>query len=613
MKSSPSPLPRSKPPDVEPDPAIPSVFPVSGIRNPVSDDPRALATLYAIASVPARTEEPLAALRLMLEEIVAAFRAASGSIALLNPDTGKLEIEVHHGLPLAENEELALQLGQGITGWVAFHRRPLLVADVATDARYVCVRPSVRCEMAVPMLETVQVVEEASQVLGVINLDSDATNAFRGEDLCLLERLAAEVTAVIQRLWQLQQLRGKARQLEALIASGQMLVAKLEERELLETVVRDARRVMQAQACGIYLRDAARGTVRLAALADPGAPVPLRPGPEEEFPAEACAIASALHTRRPLEFANIQSPEFLDVPDLPRDERLRSVLITPLVFEGEIFGALAVFTDRVHRFNNDEKRLCAALASIGLAALQNARLYARVFQSEASLRKNEQLTTLGLLAAEIAHEIRNPLTVLKLLFGYLGLDFPENDPRRTDVRVIGEKLDQLEAIVTRVLSFAQAPSSLHSRWSVAEVIDDTIVLIRLKLAQSKIVLRFARPPRPLIIDAHKGQIQQVLLNLLINATQAMPAGGTIAVAIATVERGGATCAAIDVTDTGAGIPEKLREKIFDSFLSGRPDGTGLGLAIAKRILRTHHGDIELVSTSPAGTTMRIVLPLVKSS
>jgi signal transduction histidine kinase len=92
----------------------------------------------------------------------------------------------------------------------------------------------------------------------------------------------------------------------------------------------------------------------------------------------------------------------------------------------------------------------------------------------------------------------------------------------------------------------------------------------------------------------------------------MPAGGTIVVATATVDRGDATYVAIDVTDTGAGIPEPLREKIFDSFLSGRPDGTGLGLSIAKRILRGHHGDIELVASSPAGTTMRILLPLVKS-
>jgi hypothetical protein len=111
-------------------------------------------------------------------------------------------------------------------------------------------------------------------------------------------------------------------------------------------------------------------------------------------------------------------------------------------------GVLTIFTDRKRVFDNDEKRLCSALASLGAVALQNSRLYARVFMSEESLRKNERLTTLGLLAAEIAHEIRNPLTVLKLLHGGLGLDFAEGDPRRTDMRVIGEKLDQLEAIVT---------------------------------------------------------------------------------------------------------------------------------------------------------------------
>ena len=69
---------------------------------------------------------------------------------------------------------------------------------------------------------------------------------------------------------------------------------------------------------------------------------------------------------------------------------------------------------------------------------------------------------------------------------------------------------------------------------------------------------------------------------------------------------------VDVADTGAGIPDAFRGRIFDSFLSGRPDGTGLGLAIAKRLMLSHHGDIELVATNPAGTTMRITLPLAKS-
>jgi signal transduction histidine kinase len=113
------------------------------------------------------------------------------------------------------------------------------------------------------------------------------------------------------------------------------------------------------------------------------------------------------------------------------------------------------------------------------------------------------------------------------------------------------------------------------------------------------------------VEAHKGQIQQVLLNLLINATQAMPEGGTITLTGSSEDRAGAHLAILDIADTGTGIPEAIRDRVFDSFLSGRPDGTGLGLAIAKRILLSHHGDITLLSTSPAGTTMRLILPRAK--
>lgn len=562
-------------------------------------------SLYRIATLATQVDDASTALHRVLDVLIEHFSASSGSIALLNPDSGRLEIETQRGLP-DDYREVVLRLGQGITGWVAFHGRPQFVPDVTKDPRYVRVRPTVQTELAVPM-------EDNGQVLGVINLDSDVPGSFSEADLTLLITFTAQATAVMQRLWQMQQLRGKARQLESLIGIGQSLVSKVEERELFETITRDARQIMQARACGLYLFDAPRDILRLVALTNPEARGQPRPGRDDELPLETSAIASALHTRKQLEFANIQAPEYLDVNDLPLDERLRSMLATPLVFEGEVLGALAVFTGQIHRFNNDEKRLCAALASLAAVALQNARLYTRVFQSEESLRKNEQLTTLGLLAAEIAHEIRNPLTVIKLLFGYLDLDFPAEDPRRTDVRVIGEKLDQLESIVTRVLQFAKAPSSLHSRWNVNDIVEDTVVLIRLKLAQSKIQLRFEPAARTMVVDVHKGQLQQVLLNLLINSTQAMPDGGLITIRAHTEDRGAGTLFVhLDVTDTGTGIPEKIRERIFDSFLSGRPDGTGLGLAIAKRILVSHHGDITLVQSSPSGTTLRISLPLAKS-
>jgi signal transduction histidine kinase len=571
----------------------------SASRESPFADPRALPALYQISSLAARTDDPHTALREMLDLFVATFHADAGSIGLLSPDTGRIETEVQAG-DGSENVPHEVKLGHGITGWCVLNRRSLLVADVTFEPRYIAVRSSARCEMAAP-------IQNDDQVMGVIDLESDRIGGFTPADLALLEQLAAEANRVMQRLWQVGHLKVKARQLESLITAGQSLVTKLEQQELFDTLTREARTMMQARACALYLHDGGNGSVRCASLTNGS----LAPPPAGELPLDSCAVASAVHTRHQVWFADIQSPEFRELLDLPPDPALRSVLATPMIFEGEVLGVVAIFTEHVHRFDNDEKRLCAALASMSAVALQNARLYARVFQSEDVLRKNERLTTLGLLAAEIAHEIRNPLTVLKLLHGGLGVDFPEGDPRRTDMRVIGEKLDQLEAIVTRVLSFAKAPSSLHSRWSLADVVEDTLVLVRLKLAQSKVSVTFEPPPRPLFVEAHKGQLQQVLLNLLLNATQAMPEGGTITLAVTTEERAGHGNALLEIRDTGTGVSAEIRERIFDSFLSGRPDGTGLGLAIAKRILLSHHGDIELRHTSPEGTTMRITLPLAK--
>ena len=567
-----------------------------GLRDPKTEDSRALPALYRLTSLAGRADDPRAALREVLGEFVATFGADAGSIALVNPSTGRLEVEVQLGLPEG-SDSFGLKLGHGVTGWCVLNARALLVPDVAAEPRYIAVRPAARCEMAAPM-------QDGEQVIGVIDLESDRRGYFTADDLAMLERLTLEATHIVRQLWRMQALQARSRQLETLLTTGQTLVAKLESQELLETLTHDTRRMMQGSACALYLHDALRGTVRFAALDAPGA----APLPSGEQPAAACFATAALHTKRQVEFADVRSADFHSIADLPKDATLHAALLTPLLFEGEVLGVLAVFTDRPHRFDNDEKRVCATLASLGAVALQNARLYARVFQSEETLRKQEQLTTLGLLAAEIAHEIRNPLTVLKLLHGGLGLDFAPADPRRTDLRVIGEKLDQLESIVTRVLNFAKAPTSLHSRWSLLDIVADTLVLVRPKLAQAKIHLLYEPPAAPLIVEAHKGQLQQVLLNLLLNAMQAMPDGGAIALSFGPEKNGLAT---LDLADTGTGIPDAVRDRIFDSFFSGRPDGTGLGLAIAKRILQAHHGDITLVSTGPGGTTMRITLPLAK--
>ena len=569
---------------------------------PTFVDPRALPALYRLTALARRAKDPNAALRETLNVLLATFSADAGSIALLNPGSGRLETEVQVGIP-AGQDPAGLKLGHGVTGWAVLNARALLVPDVSTEPRYIAVRTTAKCEMAAPMTD-------GDVVIGVIDLESDHIGGFTNDDLTLLKCLTLEATNVVLQLWRTRHLEAKARQLETLLTTGQSLVGKLETQELFATLTRDTRQMMEAKICAFYLHDMTQRTVRCVALDAPGpGPFPLNPG---DLPIETCLLAAALHTKRSVEFSDIQTPGFQGLADLPVEPTLHSALFTPLIYEGEVFGVLAVFLDRIHRFDDDEKRACRTLASLGAVALQNARLYARVFQSEETLRKNEQLTTLGLLAAEIAHEIRNPLTVIKLLHGSLGFEFPESDPRSTDLRVINEKLDQLEAIVLRVLNFAKAPTTLHSRWSLNDIITDTLVLVRPKLAQAQVQSHFEAPVGTYVVDAHKGQIQQVLLNLIFNSTEAMAGGGDLRIVLGEELRGTALFATMDVTDTGTGIPPELAPKVFNSFLSGRPGGTGLGLAIAKRILESHHGDISLVSTGSTGTTMRVSLPLAKN-
>jgi len=561
--------------------------------------PRDLEVLYRIAALASGETDARTAEATVLREIMTAIAAASGSLSLLNPHTGYLEIASAQGLP-PDTGNFALKLGQGVTGWVTLHAKPLLIPDVSTDARYIAARTAVRCEMAAPLLFR-------GQAVGVINLDADAPHAFTEADLARLVRFSDEVSRTLHRLWELERLKRESAQLETLVELGHSLVARLEEGDLLATLTRSGRGLFDARLCTLHACDPSQRTFELQA-ASSELNFPDSVLVREPFSAEHSLLATALRVGRVVEFQEINGPTGHGAVDIPADPTLCSMLAAPLLVDGAPAGVLAVYTPQPHRFSDAQKRLLAALASFAAVALHNSRLYARVFQSEESLRKNQTLTTLGLLAAEIAHEIRNPLTVIKLLHGSLGTDFPPDDPRRRDVQVITEKIEQLEAIVARVLSFARTPSSLHSRWALASIVEDTLHLLRAKLSQSGVQLRYTPSPVPIVVEANKGQLQQVFLNLALNAIQAMPHGGSLGVRFTVMGQS----VHIDLADTGTGIPESIRPRIFESFLSGRAGGTGLGLAIAQRIVKDHHGELTLLSTGEAGTTMRVTLPLAPS-
>jgi signal transduction histidine kinase len=212
-----------------------------------------------------------------------------------------------------------------------------------------------------------------------------------------------------------------------------------------------------------------------------------------------------------------------------------------------------------------------------------------------------------MLAAEIAHEIRNPLMVLRLLFDSIKSGATSEEETEKDLEVIREKLNHLEQIAGRILDFGKDRESIRLELSISELLDDVVRLVRLKLARAKVEMRLEDSPMDLVVMADKGQLQQALLNLILNALAAMPDGGLLSIAVEKVD---GHRVVICVRDSGGGIPEELRDRIFESFLTGRKEGTGLGLAISKRILKSHEGDLELLESSEQGTTFRLILPLV---
>jgi signal transduction histidine kinase len=310
-----------------------------------------------------------------------------------------------------------------------------------------------------------------------------------------------------------------------------------------------------------------------------------------------------------LQIDNVQISSRYQNIEVARKEQLVSLLSVPLLFRGESIGALSVYTAEKHSFSNEEVRVLAALAQLSGIAIEKARLYERIVDIEEQLRNNEKLSALGLLAAEVAHEIRNPLTVIKMLFHSLNLDFDAKDPRSRDVEVMSEKMDHLNKIVEQILDFARSADPEFTPVSVNSVVEDLGLLTRHKLTNQGIELVRNLDSKVPSVMADVTQLEQVFLNLTLNAVEAMPDGGKLTINTRLEQGDGEPCVIIEFKDTGHGMSQAQCEKVFKSLLTtNKKRGTGLGLAIVARIIEAHHGSIQVQSKTGKGATFTIRLP-----
>jgi two-component system NtrC family sensor kinase len=226
------------------------------------------------------------------------------------------------------------------------------------------------------------------------------------------------------------------------------------------------------------------------------------------------------------------------------------------------------------------------------------------------LFRSEKLASLGKLAAGVAHEINNPLTGILTNSSLLLEDLAEDDPRREDVDVMVKETIRCREIVKRLLDFARQTKPQKRLANLNDLIENIILLVRNQASFRNITIEKELEPGipELLVDPD--QIQQVFVNIILNAAEAMTKGGSLTIRSRGTPDGESLI--VSIADTGPGIKEEVRERIFDPFYTTKEHGTGLGLSISYGIVEQHGGTITVESSPGRGSTFNIQLPILTS-
>jgi signal transduction histidine kinase len=245
---------------------------------------------------------------------------------------------------------------------------------------------------------------------------------------------------------------------------------------------------------------------------------------------------------------------------------------------------------------------------------ETRRAYDELKSTQEKLIRSERLAAVGELAAQIAHEIRNPLGAISNSVGVLRRDLDLRGDDRRLLDVVHEEAERLEGIIADFLKFAR-PRPIHrTPQNLAEVLDDLLLLLAQKRPlgrasgkrKTEIKIEKRYDPKLPIASLDAAQTREAFWNLLVNAVEAMPQGGILKVEVRRSEEGSVE---VIVTDSGKGIRPEEREKIFEPFHTTKADGTGLGLAIVQRVVEAHAGEVTFTSEEGRGTSFHLRFPL----
>ena len=242
-----------------------------------------------------------------------------------------------------------------------------------------------------------------------------------------------------------------------------------------------------------------------------------------------------------------------------------------------------------------------------LGAMLVARNLGYLNQVHSTLNYSRKLAALGRLMTGVAHEVKNPLNAMTIHLELLKRKLGENTPVEKHLGIIGSEIRRLDEVILVFLKFARPEELKLQPIQLPSIVSDVVTTVRPEAERNNVVVKVECPASLAEINADPGMLRQALLNLALNACQAMPEGGTLRIACRATPR---RKVEVDVEDTGVGIPPENLGRVFDLYFTTKEKGSGIGLSMVYRIVQLHDGEVEVESTPGSGTRFRLSFPQV---
>jgi signal transduction histidine kinase len=571
--------------------------------------------LAALAAINQRISSALdldSLLRMIAESAASLTGVRYALFWLADDDTRTLTAAASSDPALADEFPLPVaSYDQSAAGWIAAHRAPLVIDDIFSDPRLLThewwQRRGLSSFAGYPVLA-------GDRLLAVLVLCHAAPIRFTQENRDVVDMFIAQARVAIQnaRLYlEAQRRRGVA---EALARLGRELAGTLDLERMAATVATGVIELVRGVGAAVYRYEPADGTLlTIASVGQTAAPTGMVLQAGEGLVGRAVAEGRVVMTTDVL-----AEPGLTLSPALRQRieaQQCRSVAAVPLIARDRVVGTLVLNAESGRIFSPDDLQVLQAFADQAALALESAELYASVRDSLARLRDTQaqlvqagKMSALGQLVSGVAHELNNPLSVI---IGYgqllLGRSVPEH--LRRPVELMVTQGDRMAKIVRNLLYFSRQRPPEREAVDLNHVIEQTLALRQNQLILSGLTVEkdFASELPPVTGDQH--QLQQVFLNLLLNAEQAIgdTTGGRIVFRTRAGEDGRSVRA--EVIDNGPGIPGDVVPRVFEPFFTTKEVGigTGLGLSVSYGIIEEHQGRLS-VESAPGRTVFRLELP-----